>query len=128
MCDTEGKKTRHYYDVQAIAPALRAVGEYLYPLRSTQVYHLGPAEPGCRVLSGPEDGLPAIEGGDGVVGCFEDGSFYLVNRSFTGENSFVIRSERLSCFDPERRGFTPLNTENGCVRVRLGAGDGILLR
>ena len=128
MCDTEGKKTQHYYDVQTITSALCPVGEYLYPLRSTQVYHLGSAEPGCRVLSGPADGLPAIEGEDGVVGCFEDGSFYLVNRSFLEENSFVIRSERVSRFDPEQREFAPLSPEDGCVRVRLGAGEGVLLR
>ena len=122
MCDTEGKKQRHWYDVQAINKAVKPVGEYLFTRKSEAVFHIGSAEAGAESFSGYGK-ISAIEGKSGVVGFFDDGSIYLVNKDYINEGKFVIRSN------------TPLNVMRDGVftaldagEITLGAGEAVLLK
>lgn len=92
MCDTAGKKMQHYYDVQSINREVRAVGAYLFDRRRTAVYHIGTPDAG-GVPFAPCGGLSAVDGECGVLGCFDDGSFYLVNRDYVSSRSFTLHSD-----------------------------------
>ena len=121
MCDTEGRKMQHYYDVQSINREIRPVGEYLFRRTSEAVYHLG-AEAGTVPFTshGP---VSAIEGDCGVIGCFDDGSLYLVNRDFTNSRTFTIRSD-VPLTAMKEGVFTDLPDP----AVTLGPGEGILIK
>jgi len=121
MCDTEGRKMQHYYDVQSINREIRPVGEYLFRRTSEAVYHLG-AEAGTVPFTshGP---VSAIKGDCGVIGCFDDGSLYLVNRDFTNSRTFTIRSD-VPLTAMKEGVFTDLPDP----AVTLGPGEGILIK
>ncbi len=122
MCDTEGNKMPHYYDVQAINAVIRPVGEYLFSRKSTAVFHIGTPEPGAQKFEN-YDVITSIDGDCGVIGFFDDGSFYLVNRDYLRERTFKIHAS------------APLATlQNGVfvglpdTTITLGAGEGILIK
>ena len=122
MCDTEGRKQRHWYDVQSINNAVRPVGEYLFNRKSEAVFHIGSTEAGAEPFVGYGK-VSAIEGKSGVVGFFDDGSLYLVNKDYINEGKFRIHS-----------GETLNVMRDGVFRVlegdeiTLGAGEAVLLK
>ncbi len=122
MCDTEGNKMPHYYDVQSINKAIRPVGEYLFGRTSTAVYHIGTPEAGTKDFAGFGK-VQAIEGEGGVLGCFDDGTMYLVNRDFLKDNTFTIQADR------------PMTLwKDGCfvdltnMTITLAPGEAVLLK
>ena len=70
---------------------IRAVGDYLFDKKSAAVFHIGSTEKGTRLFEGYAN-IKSIKGDHGVLGCFSDGSFYLVNRDFQNAQTFVINA------------------------------------
>lgn len=122
MCDTEGRKMPHYYDVRAINEVIAPVGRRLFNTTSAAVFHIGAPENGSEAFAsyGP---IRAIDGSDGVIGFFEDGSIYLVNRDYTRENSFILHTDSPICVLSGDR-----FVRFGSDRITLGAGEAILLK
>ncbi len=122
MCDTEGNKMPHYYDVQAINADIAPAGRHLFETTSEAVFHIGTPEKGAAAFAGYGN-ITAIDGERGVVGFFADGSVYLVNRDFINENTFTIHSDKKLA-----------KLENGVFvglcdnTVTLGAGEAVLLK
>lgn len=122
MCDTEGNKTRHYEDASVINHTIRAVGDYLFDKKSVAVFHIGSTEKGTKLFNGYAN-IKSIEGDHGVLGCFSDGSFYLVNRDYVNARTFEITSSSpLNIF--QNGIFVPLNSTS----VTLPAGEAVLLK
>ncbi|MCI8387221.1 MAG: hypothetical protein HFE63_01990 [Clostridiales bacterium] len=92
MCDRSGEKQQHYYDVKAINREIMSAGRYLFDKTSTAVFHIGEPEAGTTEFNG-YGAIDKIDGENGVIGCFSDGSFYIVNRSFTDSNKFTLHSK-----------------------------------
>lgn len=122
MCDTKGNRMQHYYDVQSINREIRPIGEYLVSRHLSAVYHIGTPDKGGKPFA-PSGALVGVDGDCGVIGCFDDGSFYLVNRDFLGSRSFTLHSQ--APLTVLRDGaFVDLADST----VTLGAGEGILLK
>ncbi len=122
MCDTEGKKMQHYYDVQSINKVIRPIGEYLFGRTSAAVYHIGEPEPGTKEFDGFGK-VQKIDGENGVIGCFDDGTMYLVNRDFLRENTFTVKADgQLTIWD------------DSCFRdltdttITLAPGAGVMMK
>jgi hypothetical protein len=92
MCDRKGKKERHYYDVQRINREVKPVGEYLFHQNCTAVFHIGEAEQGAEVFTA-YGYVKGIKGKCGVVGFFDDGSIYLVNRDYQNTQNFQLLTD-----------------------------------
>lgn len=122
MCDTEGNKMPHYYDVQAINRVIAPVGRHLFGTTSQAVFHIGTPEKGAAAFTayGP---ITAIEGENGVIGFFEDGSIYLVNRDFINENTFTLHTDKPLAIMQD--GVFVDCTDN---TITLGAGEAVLLK
>lgn len=93
MCDTVGNKMQHWYDVQSINAEINPAGRYLFDKRSTEVYHIGTPEAGSLKFES-FCAIAAIDGENGVIGFFDDGSAYLTNRDFLKDNTFVLHTEK----------------------------------
>ena len=93
MCDTEGNKMQHWYDVQSINAAVKPAGEFLFCRTSVGVYHIGDAPEKKTTLFTSYGKIRAIDGESGVIGIFDDGSMYLVNRDFLAPRTFRIHSD-----------------------------------
>ncbi|MBE6631911.1 MAG: hypothetical protein E7623_04340 [Ruminococcaceae bacterium] len=122
MCDIDGKKMQHYYDVQSINREIRAAGEYLFDKEFLKAYHLGSPEEDTELFASFGN-FKAIEGKNGVVGCFSDGSIYLVNRNYKEAESFRIISDEELTFMKDGI-FAPLES----CEISLGAGEGIIIK
>ena len=124
MCDTEGSKMQHWYDVRDINADIAPAGRRLFNTKSEAVFHIGTPEPGAKEFEsyGP---ITAIDGESGVIGFFEDGSMYLVNRDFIRDNTFTIHTDKpLSVLSDDR--FIPI--DDCVITVELGAGEAVLLK
>jgi hypothetical protein len=67
--------------------------------------------------------VQSIDGGCGVIGVFDDGSMYLVNRDFLAPHTFVIRTD--AALTVMKDGvFADMETNE----ITLEAGEGILLK
>ncbi len=122
MCDTTGNKTQHYYDVQEINRTVKPIGEYLFDKKSSAVFHIGNPEENSVKFNGFGK-IKSISGECGVIGCFDDGSFYLVNRDYICEQSFTLISEEPLTI--MKNGiFESLNTNN----IILSAGEAVLIK
>jgi len=122
MCDTVGNKMQHYYDVQSINKIIRPIGEYLFDRTSVGVYHIGSAESGAALFTS-RDTIQKIDGDCGVIGFFDDGTMYLVNRDFAASRTFAIHTD--APLTVMRDGiFTDLSDNT----ITLAAGEGILLK
>ncbi len=123
MCDTEGKRMQHWYDVKSINSVISDAGRWLFDKKSKAVFHIGKPEAGAERFEG-YGAVRSIDGENGVIGFFDDGSMYLVNRDFILENTFVISSDK------------PMTIrENGYFRdlkpgekITLKAGEAVLLK
>ena len=124
MCDTKGNKMQHWYDVKTINAKIARVGKILFAAKSQAVFHIGEQEKGAERFEG-FGVISAIDGENGVVGFFDDGLVYLVNRDFAKPNRFILHSSRpLSIFDGECFTVASGNT----LTVELGAGEALLLK
>ena len=124
MCDTEGSKMQHWYDVREINADIAPAGRRLFNTKSEAVFHIGTPEPGAKQFAsyGP---ITAIDGENGVIGFFEDGSIYLVNRDFIKDNTFTLHTDKpLSVLSDDR--FIPV--DDCVITVELGAGEAVLLK
>jgi len=122
MIDQEGNKLPHYYDVQAINKAIYPIGSYLFDRTSEAVFHIGEALEGEPLFESYRN-IKSIDGTDGVISFFDDGSIYLVNRNFAGENTFTLHSdEPLVIFRDDH--FENLDSNI----ITLGAGEAVLLK
>lgn len=124
MCDTKGNKMQHWYDVKEINADIAPAGRRLFNTKSEEVFHIGTPEPGAKKFEsyGP---ITAIDGEGGVIGFFEDGSMYLVNRDFIKDNTFTIHTDKpLSVLSDDR--FIPI--DDCVITVELGAGEAVLLK
>ena len=124
MCDIEGNKYPHWFDVQAINAKVKNIGRHLFNTHTKAVYHIGDApEAGTKLFEG-FDHITSVDGQNGVIGFFEDGSIYLVNRDFQNENTFTINSEKPLTYMNEAGYFADLKDNT----IRLEAGQAILLK
>ena len=123
MCDTEGRKMPHYFDVQAINRAVTPIGQHIFRTKSAAVFHTDSKEPGTVPFTGYGP-LRSVTGDSGVIGFFEDGTAYLVNRDYQNPSAFSLHADTpISRF--ENGSFVP----GGCdLTVTLPAGGGILLK
>lgn len=124
MCDTEGKKMQHWYDVREINAAISPAGRRLFNTTSKAVFHIGVPEKGAKKFEG-YGAISSIDGENGVIGFFEDGSIYLVNRDFIGDNTFTIHANKpLSVLSDDRF----IAVDDLDITVKLGAGEAVLLK
>ncbi|MBR4282834.1 MAG: hypothetical protein IKT35_03875 [Clostridia bacterium] len=124
MCDTEGNKMQHWYDVKEINSVIAPIGKHLFSTTSKEVFHIGTPEDTAKKFDG-YDGVSSVDGENGVIGFFDDGSIYLVNRDFANANTFTIYSEKpLSVFANNK--FIPTNENT--FTTTLGAGEAVLLK
>lgn len=99
ICDAEGNKLQHYYDVQKINKIIMPVGEHLFSTKSQKVFHIGESPKGTESFVKFEK-INKIAGNNGVIGFFEDGSAYLVNRDYISANKFTVYADsKMSVFD-----------------------------
>ncbi len=123
ICDTDGNKLQHYYDVQKINKTIMPVGEHLFNTKSKEVFHIGESEKGTRSFS-QFGKINKIDGNNAVIGFFEDGSVYLVNRDYINENSLTVYADsEMSVFDGE--GFKFVGKE---FTFNLSAGEAVLIK
>ncbi len=123
MCDLQGNKKPHYYDVQAINKSIMPIGEYLFNTTSAAVFHTGELEAGAKAFAGYGP-VNSIEGGNAVIGFFEDGSAYLVNRDYQNAATFTVKANG-AIAHWESGTFVP---GDSTLTVTLAAGEGVLLR
>jgi hypothetical protein len=93
MCNRDGSKCQHYFDAQHINKVIMPIGEYLFCKKSTAIFHTDLKEKGATLFCG-FGGIQKIEGECGVIGFFDDGSAYLVNRDFVDERSFTVKADK----------------------------------
>jgi len=122
MCNRDGEKLPHYYDAQAINAAIKDIGSWLFDKNSTEVFHIGTPELGGIAFE-PYAGISAIDGDNGVIGFFDDGSVYLVNRDFQNTNSFTLHTDKAVTI--RKNGYFA-DLED--LTITLGAGEAVLLK
>ena len=122
MCNTEGKKMQHYYDVQAINATISDIGNWLFDKNSMEVFHIGATELGTKEFEAYGN-IHGIDGKDGVIGFFDDGSVYLVNRNFQEKNTFTLHTDKLVTI---RKNGVFDNLED--LTITLDAGEAVLLK
>ncbi|MBO7391480.1 MAG: hypothetical protein J6U77_03170, partial [Verrucomicrobia bacterium] len=71
----------------------------------------------------PYANISAVEGKDGVISFFDDGSIYLVNKDFKKEGTFTLKSRK-----PLKQYTNGKFINLGSDTVRLAPGQGILLK
>ena len=124
MCDTEGRRMQHWYDVRAMNAVVAPIGRMLFDAQSEAVFHIGEPQEGAQRFAS-YGAVTAIDGENGVVGFFTGGLVYLVNRDFLCPNTFTLHSSRpLAVF---RDGDFAASGSSE-VTVTLGAGEAVLLR
>ena len=123
MCDAEGNKFQHYYDVQAINKEIHEIGEMLFETKSAEVFHIGELMKGTVAFEGYGP-IAKVDGENGVIGFFDNGYIYLVNRNFESENTFTIYGEN-EIFIYKDGSFHSCGKKH---TVTLRAGEAILLK
>ena len=123
MCNIDGSKCPHWFDAQAINAQIKPAGRHLFNTKSKAVFHIGDApEPGTKLFE-RFDTVASIDGQNGVIGFFEDGSIYLVNRDFQNENTFTLHTDAPLTVMNDGGIFVKLENNT----ITLGAGEAILL-
>ncbi len=127
MCNTEGKKEQHYYDVQTINAQIMHAGQYLFDKTSESVFHIGTPEEGASAFT-TYGAIRKIDGENGVIGCFAGGNYYLVNRSFTDANTFVLHTDKSVSMQLPNGIFVDLTPDaDGAYPITCAAGQAVLL-
>lgn len=123
MCDREGNKYQHYFDVQKINKQIMPIGEYLFGKKSVAIFHTDLKEKGATLFDG-FGGIQKIEGECGVIGFFDDGSAYLVNRDFENARCFTVHAEK-DIFLYENGEFI---NKGYTLTLTLPAGEAVLMK
>ena len=94
------------------------------------VFHTGEERDRLPEQFTPYGGIDAVDGGRFVVGFYEDGLVLLANKDFHNEAvATIMTTKTLRKFSKARGVWDALpRTADGKYAVRLGAGDGELLR
>ena len=122
MCDVDGSKTRHYYDVKQINSDIRAAGEYLFGRKSAAVFHIGGNEKGTKEFTS-YGGINEIKSDRHIViGFFDDGSAYLVNGDYINDADVTIATDGREFTVTGRDGTNCLGGS-----IHIDAGDAVLL-
>ena len=114
---------QHYYDVQKINQTVKPVGTYLFERSSVGVFHIGDTPEKGTTLFESFGKVKRIEGECGVIGVFDEGSMYLVNRDFLASRTFRIRAE-----EPLTVMKDGIFTDMTSGEITLAAGEGILVK
>lgn len=134
---TEGERTAHYEAVKEINQQVKALGDFLYNLKSINAYHIGKIPKGGKPLP---QGTPIsdVEGGDATLGFFKDasGTYYclLVNMDYRNHRELKVyaKGNKLQIFNTRTRKWQMLKPENEngrkCVKLSLSAGGAVLLK
>lgn len=121
MCDRDGNRNQHWYDVQSINNRILPIGKLLFDTKSSAVFHIGTPEAGAKRFDGYGK-IHSIEGERAVIGFFENGLIYLVNRDYQNENTLKLSADgKLQRFD----GSNFISCEK---TLTLPAGEGVLLK
>lgn len=135
----DGSKFEHYYSIQRTAKWLVPLGRELAAKESTAVFHLASSlESGCRRYTSYGD-LGKVSGRNFVIGFFDDGSFLITNRVYSGsaENKATLLDlcDGLEFFDTESSEWKDASAssavakdENGNYTISLAPGMSVLLR
>lgn len=121
MCDRDGNRNQHWYDVQSINRRILPIGKLLFETKSSAVFHIGAPEAGAKRFDGYGK-IHSIDGERAVIGFFENGLIYLVNRDYQNENTLKLSVDgKLQRFD----GINFISCEK---TLTLPAGEGVLLK
>lgn len=121
MCDREGNRQPHWYDAESINRRISPIGKLLFETHSSAVFHIGMPEPSAKGFTGYSN-INAIEGKNAVIGFFENGLIYLVNRDYQNENTLKLSvAGKLQRFDG--RDFVSCDET-----LTLPAGEAVLLK
>lgn len=135
----DGSKFEHYYSIQRTSKWLVPLGRELAKKESTAVFHISSvSESGCKRYTSYGD-LGKVKGKNFVIGFFDDGSFLMVNRIYSGsaQNTATLLDlfDGLEYFDTESSEWKDASTsaavakdENGNYTVSLAPGASVLLR
>lgn len=123
MCDTKGNKYQHYYDVQTINKEIHSIGELLFTTKSEEVFHVGELPKGTILFSG-YGSVKRVDGDNVVIGFFENGYIYVVNRDFKCENTITIHADK-DLYVYKNGMFRSCGNE---YTVTLNAGEAVLLK
>ena len=124
MCDLEGNKLQHWYDVQKINATVAPIGRHLFNTKTEAVFHINTNEAGTKAFEG-YGVVTSVEGNNGVIGFFEDGSVYLVNCDFLNKNTFTLHSNTdISVFADNHFVFS----DKKDITFELEAGEAVLLK
>lgn len=122
MCDREGNKYQHYYDVQRVNKEIYEIGKILFETKSERIFHIGTNERGTTPFESYGD-IQAIKGERGVVGFFEDGHIYLVNHDYNEQRTFeFVTDKRL--FEYKNGEYVPCNE----LTIHLNPAEGKLFK
>ena len=123
MCNRDGTKCQHYFDAQHINKQIMPIGEYLFDKKSVGIFHTDLNEKGATLFEG-FGGIQKIEGENGVIGFFDDGSAYFVNRDFQKARNFTICAKS-DIFVFENGEFKNVGKT---LQLNLSAGEGALIK
>lgn len=122
MCDREGNKYQHYYDVQRVNKEIYEIGKILFETKSERIFHIGTNERGTTPFESYGD-IQAIKGERGVVGFFEDGHIYLVNHDYNEQRTFeFVTDKRL--FEYKNGEYVPCDE----LTIHLNPAEGKLFK
>ena len=140
MLDMDNKPLGQYEYVKNISKDVVPVGNQLARQEFQTVWHIDTPEYLGAPAYIPFGPLGRIGGKNGIIGFFDDGSFYLVNYIYdTGapENVFTLSEydgDTLEFFDPaeerwrDAESSAKITRSGRCYTVSLPSGDGVLLR
>lgn len=124
MCDVDGNRLEHWYDVQKINSSIAPIGRHLFNTKTEAVFHIKTKEAGTTAFKS-YGAVTSVEGNNGVIGFFEDGSIYLVNCDFLNKNTFTLHLDSpVSIFTD---GYFVLSDKKD-ITVELEAGGAVLLK
>ncbi len=124
MISEDGKRCRHYYDVQRINVDLQSIGDQLVGARSEAVFHIGECAEKVRPFVGYGE-IERIDTASATVGFFDNGMFLLANKDYLAASEVRLTAKQpLLHFDKVSKEWKPLE-DNTLVPA---AGDGELLK
>lgn len=123
MCNREGEKYQHYYDVQNINKEIYPIGKILFEHQSEEIFHIATGEKAVREFEG-YGSITKIDGTRGVIGFFEDGYIYIVNHDYVEARTFKISTKEM-LEQYEAGSFLPCEKE---FEIILSPGAGKLFK
>jgi hypothetical protein len=135
MVNTEGRLTRHYYEVMRINRDLKLVGSYLAGKKSIGVYHIGEEKDKTVKYFDPSENLGNIADirttGGLTMGFFDSGEILIANKDYLGVNKIDITvgaMKRVSVMDKSTGEWYKLEKTDNVCTLTLMPGDGELIK